>query len=307
MGLFNIFNKNKAGDNESRKSKYNFMSWEHRNPIQPETISHPNELKEGQLDLRLAITQLNISSSDQKKLIDEWCSILPKLSSVKHIFFYSRINQKILDSVSKMEQLESVFIKWSGNSIKSYQSLEKLKSIKRLYLGNSTTLEELSFLNALDKLAWIEIHEQKNLKSLEGFENLKNLQGFIMSGGIHGKQKIESLEPLKGLIQLKYLGIASTYVESENLNPISGMINLEYLDLPIYYPMEEFAHIANALPNCDHGLKAYRENGFTCSNCNKESMVNPMNKRSRQLCLNCDIDKIKELELKFEKLKQKSA
>lgn len=307
MGIFNIFNRKKKVDNTYVKSPYDFISWEHRNPIQPNTISYPTEIKENQTELRLSITQLNITPIEQKKLTEEWCNLFPKLRSVKQIFFYSKVNQKIFDSVCQMPQLEALFIKWSANSITTFNKIENLNLLRRLYIGSSTKLLDLKFLKNQDKLQWFEVHEQKNMNSLDGFEKLINLKGFIMSGGIHGKQKIDNISPLNNLHKLKYLGLASTYIESEDLSPICKLENLEYLDLPIYYPMKEFAKVSKSLPNCDHGLKAYRKNGNSCTKCNKETMVYPMNKRSRQLCLNCNTKKINELEIEFQRLKQESA
>ena len=302
MKFLKIFNKNKEIEKPFSKSKYDFMSWEHRNPVQPETISYPHELEENQHDLRLAITQNNISASEQRKLIDEWCDLLGSLDSVKQIFFYSRVNQKIFDTVCEMKQLDSLFIKWSGNSISSFQNLNKLRSLRRLYLGSSSTLDNLDFFEGFDNLKWLEIHEQKNLNSLIGMEKLTSLKGFKMSGGIHGKQKINDVKPFHSLAELEYLNLASTYIASEDLSPICHLSKLEYLDLPIYYPMEEFANLFKALPNCDHGIKAFRESDSTCTKCGNESMVYPMNKRSRQICKNCESEKIKKWEMKFESL-----
>ena len=285
------------------KQQYNFMSWEHRKDVQPKTISYPNEIEIEQNDLRLNITQRDITPSEQKKLLKEWINTLSHSKSVEQIYFYSRINQDIFNSVCQIKSLKSLFIKWSANSIKDFLPIKNLQNLNRLYIGSSSTITDLTFLKQNKSLEWLEIHEQKNMNSIEGIQELKNLKGLIMSGGNFGKQKIQTISDLHELQKLKYLGLGSCYIENEDLSPISKLKSLEYLDLPIYYPMSEFANLSVKLPKCDYDIKAYRDTNETCPKCNNESIVYPMNKRSRKLCKICDSTKVNKLIAQFEELK----
>lgn len=280
-------------------SKFNFLSWEHRKKSQPKTIEFINEYS-NQSDLRLACTQLSISTSEQKKLIKDWSLFLSNNNNITSLFFYSKVSQDLLNSATKMDKLDSLFIKWSGKEITDYEVLKNLPNLKRLYIGAGTTLKNLTSLKYLNQLEWLEIHEQKNMISLSGIETLSSLKGLIISGGIYGKQKIDDLIPLSNLHKLEYLGISSTFALSKNLSPICSLQNLTYLDLPIYYEMNEYAKIVNCLPNCNHGIKAYRETDIKCDKCKTGNKVYPMNKGSRQICTHCDKDKLEALNSKFE-------
>ena len=202
-----------------------------------------------------------------------------------------------------MGNLDSLFIKWSGNRINDFENLKELKALRRLYLGNSTQIYDLNFLKSLSNLEWLEINEQPNMKKIDGIGLVTNLKGLIITGGIKGKQKIENIEQLKSLKKLQYLKLASTYIETEDLSPICDLKFLKYLDLPIYYPMEEYAKIAASLPNCNHGILAYRETGYKCSKCKNGIKVKPMMKNSREICLSCDSEKVDKLINDFDNLK----
>lgn len=282
---------------------YDFLSWEHHKPVQPKNITYPDELTPEIVDLRLAITQLNLSKSKQDHLLNEWVELLPTLKKVRQLFFYSAVPQKIFDAVSQMEWLDSLFIKWSGNRIETFEQLCNIKSLRRLYIGNSTKTKDLQFLNGLDNLEWLEINDQPCLKVIDGIEKAHNLKGVILAGGMNRRQKIKDIEPLRHLPKLRYLSLESTFIESENLGPICSIKDLEYLDIPIYYPMKEYAKIAASLPECDHGSNAYRETGFNCSKCRNGIMVKPMKKNSRDICLSCEKDKVEKLILEFDALK----
>ncbi|WP_028972514.1 hypothetical protein [Spirochaeta cellobiosiphila] len=284
---------------------FNFLSWEHRKENPPQNISYTKQLTNNEIDLRLVITQLNLSTGKQKKLNDEWAEILPYLNNVKQLFLYSSVPQKIFDAITRMTNLEGLFVKWSGNRIRNFENISKLKSLKRLYLGSSTQTSDLKFIRNLSNLEWLEIHEQKNLHSIEGIESILNLKGFILSGGINGKQKINDIEPIKYLHELEYLGLPSTYIESEKLNPICNLKKLKYLNLPIYYPMKQYARIAAYIPNCDHGINAYRETGYKCTKCKTGVRVKPMRKNSKELCLNCDNIKIGVIIKEFNDLRER--
>lgn len=274
-----------------------FLSWEHRKEC-PKTINYPSEY-EGQSDLRIACTQLNLSASKQKKLVDEWAALIPSLINIEHIWFYSRVPQKLLDSVSRLPKLRSLFIKWSGNGITDLVKLGNLYSLERLYIGSCTQLETLESLKKLINLKWLEMHELKKINDISAIKNLKNLVGLTFTGGMFGKQTLTNIDAISHLTNLEFLDLHRLKVESEDISAIAKLKKLKYLDLPIYYPLSEFARIYASLPNCDHDIYAYRETGETCVKCMKGIMVLPMAKNKRQVCTICSELKVKKLEDEF--------
>ncbi|MBA6231431.1 MULTISPECIES: leucine-rich repeat domain-containing protein [unclassified Colwellia] len=274
-----------------------FLSWEHRKEC-PKTISYPSEY-EGQTDLRIACTQLNITPSQQKKLVDEWAELIPKLTNIEHVWFYSRVPQKLINSVSRLPNLRSLFIKWSGNGITDLVKLGDLKSLERLYIGSCTQVETLDCLKNLTNLKWLEMHELKKINDITAVKELSNLIGLTFTGGMFGKQSLTNIEPISHLSKLEFLDLHRLKVESGDISAITQLQNLKYLDLPIYYPLSEFARIYAFLPNCDHDIYAYRKTGEICVKCMKGEMVQPMAKNKRPICTICGELKVKKLEDEF--------
>jgi len=274
-----------------------FLSWEHRKEC-PKAINFPSEY-EGQPDLRIACTQLNLSASKQKKLVDEWAVLIPTLTNVEHIWFYSRVPQRLLDSVSRLPNLRSLFIKWSGNGITDLVKVGDLNSLERLYIGSCTQLETLESLKKLKNLKWLELHELKKINDISAIKNLNNLVGLKFTGGMFGKQSLTSIEAISHLTNLEFLDLHRLKVESEDVSAISKLKKLKYLGLPIYYPLSEFARIYASLPNCDHDIYAFRKTNEICVKCMKGEMVLPMAKNKRQICTVCNELKVKKLEDEF--------
>lgn len=274
-----------------------FLSWEHRKEC-PKTINFPSEYK-GQTDLRIACTQLNLSQSKQNNLIDEWTQVIPTLIDVEHIWFYSRVPQKLINSVADLPKLRSLFIKWSGNGITDLTKIGGLKSLERLYIGSCTQLETLDSLKKLSKLKWLELHELKKINDINAIKNLNNLVGLTFTGGMFGKQYLTNIDAISHLTNLEFLDLHRLKVESEDVSAIAKLKKLKYLDLPIYYQLSEYARIYAALPNCDHDIYAFRKTKEICVKCMKGEMVLPMAKNKRKICTVCSAQKVKKLEDEF--------
>ena len=113
-------------------------SIEEFNHLKRNTITEINGYN-GSNELRLSITQLmDRSSYQQNKLVKEWCKLLPTLKSVEYLWLPSRVNQKIFDSICRMPNLKSLWIKWSG--IKSIEAIENLHKLEHLHIGSSSQI-----------------------------------------------------------------------------------------------------------------------------------------------------------------------
>ena len=95
-------------------------NYDPKNPDPPDLISYPEQYQ-GEDQLNLECTQLDITSYRQKKLVEKWCNVLPELSDVKILWFKSRVNQALFEAACQMTNLEGLWVKWSG--IKSIDSI----------------------------------------------------------------------------------------------------------------------------------------------------------------------------------------
>jgi hypothetical protein len=280
------------------QTNYDFITWDWRygGNESTKTISYVSEY-DGSEKLNLACTQLDLPAKRKKEVIQEWCNLLPTLKNLKRLCFYSKVNQELFEAACQIENLDSLFIKWSD--VQNFENIKHLTKLKRLYISTSTPFEDLSFIKLVKTIEWLELHELKNLKELNGIEFAENLKGFILSGGMFGKQKIKDIEPLSSLEHLMYVGLSNTYIQSENLSALCLLKKLQYLDLPIAYPMLEYAKIFKHLPNCDHGIKAYRETNFGCKTCGITTVI-PMKKGGREFCPTCNQQKFIDLKQAFD-------
>lgn len=200
--------------------------------------------------LNLWITQTKLSDYQQKKNIDEWCQKLPQLAEVKSLWFPSKVSQKIFDAVCQMPNLETLWIKWSG--IKSIDGLANLKTLKHLFIGSSPEVENI---DVLGRLTWLETLEIENFKKFSDFsvlENLNGLQGLGVNGSIWTMQKIDTLKPFGGLLNLKYLTFLNNKILDRNFDPILRLKNLVRFDCSWNHPEAEFEKL-KSMPNLKYG------------------------------------------------------
>jgi hypothetical protein len=299
MGLIDKFFKKKTDNFQKDSIDYEFITWDwgYRED-KTENINFVSEY-DGSDKLNLVCTQLNLTAKRKKEVVQEWCEFLPTLKNVKRLCFFSKVNQELFDAACQIENLDSLFIKWSD--IQNFENIKRLTKLRRLYISTSSHLDNLSFIESTKNIEWLELHELKNLTKLDGIEHAEKLKGFIISGGMYGKQKLKDFVPLSNLHNLEYLKLSSTYAISENLSPLCELKKLKYLDLPIYYPMLEYVKVYKHLPNCDHGIEAFREMNFECENCGSKTVL-PMKKGGREFCPSCNKQKLSDLKNEFDNL-----
>jgi hypothetical protein len=134
--------------------QYSF--WAHRpeESFPPEAINSPSEY-DGSSKLNLVCTQLDLSSYQQRKLVNEWCKLLPTLNSLHYLWFNSRTNQAMFEAACEITSLEGLFIEWSG--IKDLTPLTNMNKLKYLHIGSSPSVESIVPLSSLDQLVVLHI------------------------------------------------------------------------------------------------------------------------------------------------------
>lgn len=196
----------------------------------------------------IACTQLQfISPTEQKKILNEWIENIHKLENAKQIYFHSRVNQKLFEAMCNLKNLESVYIKWSGNSIKSFVSLIKLKKLKYLYLGNCAVLD-IEFIKNLKQLRALYLNEFNKVQDFTIINNLTDLEELGINGGYARSLKLESIEFIKNLSNLKELSLINTKIKDKSsLAVINNLKNLERLWLRQEYRSSEFLKLSSTI------------------------------------------------------------
>ncbi|MGE7768851.1 leucine-rich repeat domain-containing protein [Peribacillus sp. NPDC096540] len=114
----------------------------------------------------------------------------------------------------------------------------------------ATCLWDLSKNSSLKSLS---IKDFSKLNDISAIQNSTSLELLDLSGGESKDLKLNNLQPLKYLRNLKYLGLSNIKVQDESLEPICGLKELQELEISNQFPTEEYAKLSVAIPNtkCD--------------------------------------------------------
>jgi Leucine-rich repeat (LRR) protein len=200
--------------------------------------------------LNLVITQLDVSSYQQGKIVDIWCQALPNFKEVKYLWFHSRVNQKMFDAACKMPNLVGLNVKWSG--IKHITGLQYLKKLRYLHLGGSSQVESIDILGDLNGLITLELEQLNKISDFSIISKLSSLEGLGLDGSIWTAQKIDTLKPLQTLSNLKYLTLTNTRIQDQSLRPILALTELVRFYCSWNYPEEEFEKL-KSMSNLKYG------------------------------------------------------
>ncbi len=215
----------------------------------PDSITYLDEYQL-ETNLGLHITQLNVEPNEQKKILKLWCNELPRLTSVKYLWFHSRVNQEMFEAACDMENLEGLYIKWSG--IKRLDSLVKLKNLRHLHIGSSGQIEHIRVFRNINWLTTLNLQQLNKVTAFDDIANLVDLQGLGVDGSMWGTQEINTLVPIGQLTGLKYLTLTSTKIKDKSFDPISNLKGLVRFDSSWNYPETEFEKL-KVLPNLKYG------------------------------------------------------
>ena len=230
--------------------KNGFWYFRRQENFPPPPIEYPEEYV-GTDSLNVACTQRNLSDYKQKKLVEKWCQVLPKLSQVRYLWFSSRTNQALFDAACRMEGLEGLLVKWSG--IKDLDGLSRLPNLKYLHLGSSPGVTDIRILGTLKQLVVLEIENFRRIRDLGPLGALTQLEGLMVNGSTWTTQVVKSLEPLRQLQSLKYLYLINLKAEDGTLKPLQDLTSLVNLTTGYRWPASEFRMLRECLPHLKFG------------------------------------------------------
>ncbi len=216
----------------------------------PECITRLDEYTGGDR-LNIACTQLAILPSEQRAIVKQWCEILPRLASLKFLWFSSRVSQEMFEAACRVPGLEGLYLKWSG--IGTIESIRSLKSLRFFYLGTSGSLGSIDVLSEMKNLLVLELENLKKITRLDPIAALTQLEGLKVEGSMETTQVVDTLAPLSRLTGLRYLFLANLKVRDRTLQPLTSLVALESFHSAWWYPDEEFRMLREALPKLIYG------------------------------------------------------
>lgn len=216
----------------------------------PKAITYPEQYN-GDSDLNLVCTQLSIGSYRQRKLVEKWCNLLPELRDVRYLWLNSKVNQALFDSICENQEIQGLYIKWSG--VVDLSRLSQLNKLQFLHIGSSTSVKSIDPLAGMSNLIVLEIENFKHIRDLSPLHTLKALEGLGVEGSMWTTQIIETLTPLCDLENLRYLFLTNLKTLDRTIRPLSRIKTLMNIRTSYWWPKSDFKLLRESLPNLKYG------------------------------------------------------
>ncbi|HEY9825416.1 MAG TPA: hypothetical protein V6D19_08215 [Stenomitos sp.] len=296
-------------ENNVENPWHSYWHYRPKENFPPKAIRFKSEYQ-GESRLSLSITQTDLPSKKQRDLVREWCDILPTLSTIRTLWFHSKVTQELFEAVCRMPKLEGLYIKWS--CINDLAPISALSNLTRLHIGGAPSAASIEALCNLKNLVDLELENVTAAKNLSFLEQLPQLKSLELSGDSNSLKslRIETLRPVSKLAELEKLSIFTATVDDESLEPIGELPKLKYLFLSNQFKMEEYAKLAGKLHSvtCDRFSPIDAPVSWTqCKKCGQSTMILLTGKRMPFLCQECDSARIQRHIEKFQEAMQTSA
>ena len=237
-----------------------YWYWDRENNFPPDRIEMPNEYL-GQSRMNIACTQrLDITITEQKKLVKNWVELLPSYKNVEILWFTSQTTQELFDSACELENLIGLNIKWS--SIKSLEKIKKLKNLKHLKIGSSSQIESIEPITEMTNLEVLSIENFKKISDFTELRKLAKLKFLSIEGGMYTKQKIDSFEPIGDLTNLIYLSTAMVSCPDKRIDFLLRLKNLITLNWSGDISEKDMNRLISELPNLRNFPHRYQKNNL---------------------------------------------
>jgi hypothetical protein len=224
-----------------------FWFWEKANDFPPDSITYPKEYT-GQTKVNIACTQLlDLSATEQKKLIKEWIDFLPTCQNIEMLWFTTQSTQQLFDSVCKLKKLVGLNIKWSN--IKTLDNISTLTKLKYLNIGSSAKIESITPLAFMTQLEVLRIENFKKITDFSPLSALTNLQFFSIEGGMYTKQKVDTFEPFSKLTNLIYFSAVMISCVDKRIDPLFKLKKLKTINWAFDLTAKDMERLKQELPN----------------------------------------------------------
>lgn len=233
-----------------KQIEHGFWFWDKANDFPPDSITYPKEYT-GQTKVNIACTQLlEVSATEQKKLIKEWIDFLPTCQNIEMLWFTTHTTQQLFDSVCKLKNLVGLNIKWSN--IKTLDNISTLTKLKYLSIGSSSQIKSITPLAGMTQLEVLRIENFKKITDFSPLSALTNLQFFSLEGGMYTKQKVDTFEPFSKLTNLIYFSAVMVSCVDKRIDPILKLKKLKTINWAFELTAKDMEKLKQELPNLKH-------------------------------------------------------
>ncbi|MBM7618653.1 hypothetical protein JOC95_000495 [Bacillus tianshenii] len=175
---------------------------------------------------------------------------LKSFSNLTKLWIYT-VNQKEFNTILSL--VNPKMLHMYELRVEDLSIMSSLKEVEVLALEWNTKAQSLWDLSKNTSLKSLSITDFSKLNDITPLQKNTGLELLQLSGGIWNSLDLNSLQPLRYLKNLKYLGLSNIKVKDESLEPISELEGLKELEISNQFPTEEYARLSVTLPNtkCD--------------------------------------------------------
>lgn len=169
----------------------------------------------------------------------------------KHVLTVSGLKQDTFEYlISKYGNKFRTINFWKCPRVEDFSPIESLENIEYLtYFWNQRVVRLWDFKKT-PKLKGLSFDDFTRLHDLSDLENAKNLSELWFGDKVWNKYKLESLEPISSLSQLKELSFSAKKIEDGRIEPIASLIQLDSLSFPgNLFTTEQVAWLRAKLPD----------------------------------------------------------
>jgi len=175
---------------------------------------------------------------------------LKSFSNLTKLWIYT-VNQNEFDTILSLVNPKMLHI--YELRVDNLSIISSLKEVEVLALEWNTKAKSLWDLSKNTSLKSLSITDFSKLTDINPLQKNTSLELLQLSGGIWNSLNLNTLQPLRYLKNLKFLGLSNIRVKDESLEPISDLKGLQELEISNQFPTEEYARLSVTLPNtkCD--------------------------------------------------------
>lgn len=150
---------------------------------------------------------------------------------------------RVAGSISSLRRL--VVHDWRSPGL---SPLRELKQLKSLSIAGSPKLQSLVGIEGLSELDELILFDCCGFTSVQPIRELKMLKTLCLEGGFNKSLRLDTLEPLHGLICLENIRLASMNVADGSLAPLRSLTRLRSTFITRQFREAELQALARALP-----------------------------------------------------------
>jgi hypothetical protein len=223
---------------------------------------------------------------------------LVNLSGLKRLWCFG-ISPEKLQTISQCVTLTHLFIETvRANDL---SPLARLRNLESLSIETAPKVEALDQFGDFDWLDGLALLHFPSVKSIEPLGRLSKIQALAIAGSMWTRMTIESLAPISSLKCLRFLHLTNLKAVDNSLEPLQELTTLEELECGNFFPMEQFARLAAALPQarCTWFSPLVSLGSLPCKKCGRTDLVLLTGKGATRLCRTCDEARVRKHEEAF--------